>query len=237
MLSVAVDLRDKLESVRDQGRRPTCLAFAASAVHRAAHEHQSELSPEWLYYHATQRDGLRPDQGSTIEATCAVILNEGQADESFWPYQGRDANPRPYHPPSGRPAVVRCDTGQRNGRGDCWRTELDLGLPVVIAVFISPSFYSPASFVGPEAVVAEDRAPIDVALAHAVILAGHGNLQGTRHFLVRNSWGVGWGRAGYAWVPETYLSRRFTGAFVIQHGASDDVQSDDTRTHSRLRVG
>ena len=235
MLAVAVDLRNQLEPVRDQGRRPTCLAFAASATHRAAHGHTTELSPEWLYYHATKRDGLRPDQGSTIEATCAVILYDGQPDETFWPYQG--VSPRLYQPPSGRPAVIRCDTGLRNGSADRWRIALRSGVPVVIALFISPTFYGPPAFVGPEAVMADDRAQIDPTLVHAVVLVGQGDLQGLPHFLVRNSWGFGWGQAGHAWFPETYLVRRFAGAFVIQHGASNDVQSDDTRTHSRLRVG
>jgi hypothetical protein len=237
MLDVAVDLRDQLELVRDQGRRPTCLAFAASAVHRAAHQHASQLSPEWLYYHAINRDGLRPDQGSTIEATCAVVVDDGQPDEAFWPYQGRDPNPSPYHPPASLPSVVRCDTGIRGGRADCWRSELDSGLPIVIAVFISPIFYAPARFVGTEALMADDSLPIDPALAHAVVLAGHGTLTGKSYFLVRNSWGPAWGWVGSAWFPETYLTRRFAGAFVIQHGASDDVQSNDTSTHSRLRVG
>jgi hypothetical protein len=237
MLAIDLDIRDRLEPMRDQGRRPTCLAFAASAVHRVAHGHPNELCPEWLYYHATQRDGLRLDQGSTIEAACAVIVNKGQPDEAFWPYQGYDSNPRAYQLPSGVPAVVRCDTGLRDGSADRWRAELDMGVPVVISLFISPSFYSPIRSVGPEAFVADDRVPIDPALVHAVVLAGHGHLQGKRHFLVRNSWGLRWGQAGYAWFPETYLARRFAGAFVIHHGASDDVQSDDTRTHSGLRVG
>ncbi|RMC62454.1 C1 family peptidase [Sinorhizobium meliloti] len=237
MIEVAVDLRDQLELVRDQGRRPTCLAFAASAVHRVAHQHSSELSPEWLYYHATKRDGLRPDQGSTIEATCAVVLENGQPDEAFWPYQGLDANPRPYEPPGSMPTVVRCETGMRNSRADCWRSELDFGLPIVITLFISHAFYAPARFVGTEALMADDGVPIDPALAHAVVLAGYGTLNGTSHFLVRNSWGLEWGWAGCAWFPETYLTRRFAGAFVIQNGASDDVQSHDSSTHSRLRVG
>ncbi len=237
MMTIAVDLRGQLEPVRDQGRRPTCLAFAASAVHRAAHGHSSELCPEWLYYHATRRDGLRPDQGSTIEATCAVIPTKGQPDETFWPYQGHNPNPLPYRPPNGQPTVVRCDAGRRNGATDRWRVELDAGLPVAIALFISPTFYSPARFAGSEAIMGDDPDPIDPALVHAVVLAGHGDLDGTPHLLVRNSWGLGWGWAGHAWFPETYLARRFVGAFVIQHGASDDVQSDDTRADSRLRVG
>lgn len=236
-MTITTDLRAELEPVRDQGRRPTCLAFAASAVHRAAHGHPTELCPEWLYYHAIRRDGLRPDQGSTIEATCAVIPDDGQPDEEFWPYQGHDANPSPYRPPSRRPTVVRCDTGLRRGDAYRWRAELDAGLPLAIALFISPTFYSPSGFAGREAVMADDREPIDPALLHAVVLAGHGHLDRAPYFLVRNSWGLNWGWAGYAWFPGMYLVRRFAGAFVIHHGASDDVQSDDTRAHSRLRVG
>lgn len=237
MMIIATDLRSQLEPVRDQGRRPTCLAFAASTVHREAHGHSNELCPEWLYYYATRRDGLRPDQGSTIEATSTVIPNEGQPDEVFWPYQGADANPRPYRPPSGKPAVLRCDTGLRSGAADRWRNDLDAGLPVVIAVFISPTFYSPIGVAGSEVVMGDDSDPIDPAIVHAVVLAGHGDLSGKTYFLLRNSWGLGWGSSGYAWFPESYLARRFAGAFVVQQGASDDVQSHDTSAHSRVRVG
>lgn len=237
MMAINADLRGQLEPARDQERRPTCLAFAASVVHRVAHEHPNELCPEWLYYHATRRDGLRPDQGSTIEATCAVIPSEGQPDEAFWPYQGQDANPSPYQPPSGQPTVLRCDAGLRDGDADRWRAELDAGLPVAIALFISSAFYALPRFEESEAVMLDDRDVIDRARGHAVVLVGYGDLNGAPHFLVRNSWGVRWGWAGYAWFPETYLIRRFAGAFVIQHGAVDDVQSDASRAHSGLRVG
>lgn len=237
MIAIVTDLRGQLEPVRDQGRRPTCLAFAASAVHRAAHGHPNELCPEWLYYHATRRDGLRPDQGSTIAATCAVIPSEGQPDERFWPYQGQDANPSPYRPPNGHPAVVRCNVGTRNCNADRWCAELDAGLPVAITLFISTGFYQPSSFVEAEAVMSDDLESIDPALVHAVVLAGYGNLSGALYFLIRNSWGIRWGQAGYAWFPKAYLTRRFAGAFVVHHGAVDDVQSYASRSYSRLRVG
>jgi hypothetical protein len=226
-----------MEPVRDQGRRPTCLAFAASATHRVAHDHPRELCPEWLYYHATRRDGLRPDQGSTIEATCAVIPAEGQPDEAFWPYQGQNPNPRPYQPPSGSPTVVRSNTGLRDGSPKRWRAELDAGRPVTIALLISRAFYTPVSFAESEAVMGDDAEPIDPALVHAVVLAGHGDIRSTPHFLIRNSWGLRWGWAGHAWFPESYLARRFASAFVIQHGASDHVSPDVACAHTRLRVG
>lgn len=237
MITIATDLRSQLEPVRDQARRPTCLAFAASTVHRVAHGHPNELCPEWLYYHATRRDGLRPDQGSTIDAICNVILSDGQPDEAFWPYQGLDINPSPYQPPLGKPPVVRCDTGLRNCDADQWRAELDSDRPVTITVFMSNVFYQPPTFAGSEAIMSDDQSPIDYALGHAVVLAGYGDFKGTPYFLVRNSWGAGWGWNGHAWFIETYLTRRFAGAFVIHDGASNDVQSDASCSYAGLRVG
>ena len=85
--------------------------------------------------------------------------------------------------------------------------------------------------------MADDLEPIDSALVHAVVLTGYGDLKSKPYFLIRNSWGLKWGWGGYAWFPESYLARRYAGAFVIHHGASDNVQSNADRTHSRLRVG
>ena len=106
MIQIDVDLRAKLEPVRNQGRRPTCLAFATSSVHRAAHGHSCELCAEWLYFNANKQDGLRVDQGSTVEASRSVIAVKGQPDETYWPYQGSEPNPSLWAPPTGAPPVL-----------------------------------------------------------------------------------------------------------------------------------
>lgn len=237
MIQIAVDLRAKLEPVRNQGRRPTCLAFATSSVHRAAHSHHAELCTEWLYYKANRKDGLRPDQGSTVESSRAIISTSGQPDEEFWPYQSNEPDPSSWKPPQKLPEVLCCGSGARGNDPEQWRSELTRNVPIAIAIFISDVFFRQASFVNGEAVLPDDIEPIDASRGHAVVLCGYGRHLGKEMFLVRNSWGPNWGWDGHTWVPETYLARRFADAFIVEKGASDDVSSNANRPHAGLRVG
>ena len=54
-ITVRKDLRGRFGPARDQGLRPTCLAFATSDAHAAVRDTTwCRLSCEYLYYHAKQ---------------------------------------------------------------------------------------------------------------------------------------------------------------------------------------
>jgi hypothetical protein len=65
-VTIDCDLRSMFGPVRDQGARPTCLAFAASDAHAAVRPDWVPLSCEFAYYHALKRDGAGSSKGATL---------------------------------------------------------------------------------------------------------------------------------------------------------------------------
>lgn len=57
----------------------------------------------------------------------------------------------------------------------------------------------------------------DTNAGHAVTAVGYRTLpDGERQFLLKNSWGKGWGTGGYAWIHEATLARNLQDAFVFE---------------------
>lgn len=80
------DLRSTLGPVRDQGQRPTCLAFAASDAHAQARGKRVALSCEFAFYHAQRRSGRTATQGATLPHMLNALREDGQPVEAGWPY-------------------------------------------------------------------------------------------------------------------------------------------------------
>ena len=55
-ITIRKDLRSRFGPPRDQGQRPTCLAFAMSDAHGAARGPWEDLSCEYLFHHAKKRE-------------------------------------------------------------------------------------------------------------------------------------------------------------------------------------
>ena len=215
-VAVAVDLRSQFGPARDQGKRPTCLAFATSDAHAALRGAWQALSAEFAFYHAQRRGGRKPTDGATLSTILEAIREDGQPVETGWPYlKDVPADSSQWLPPSGTTPVFR-----RAGRGSAGDVsaiiaELNQSKSVIALMRLSQSFFSvPANGIIDEA---PGEKP-DLNLRHAVIALGHGTRGADRMVLVRNSWGPRWGHQGYAWITERFLSARI---FNLAHLMED----------------
>ena len=200
--------------VRDQGARPTCLAFAASDLHAGMREAWEPLSCEFLFYHAQRRAERPPTRGATLPATLDALRHDGQPREDGWPYMDEPpVDSESWRPPTGVGEVHRRAGEERPHTVGEIVAMLDRGRPVLALLHLSVSFdmAGPGGLVDPPA---EERP--DVARRHAVVAIGHGAYEDQRAVLVRNSWGKGWGRGGHAWLTEGFLGPRMFGLAVLE---------------------
>lgn len=208
MTSIRVlrDLRPSFGDARDQGSRPTCLAFAASDTHAATRGNPwSPLSAEWAYYFAVKRDGGDVASGSTLGGMLDSLRLDGQPEEACWPYDGEaDPDPAAWAPPVGSHKLFRRDSRREGVSFGDIIALLEADRPALLVMMLSGAFFVPNA----EGVVTADEPP-DPALVHALVAVGHGLLpDGGPVVLVRNSWGSGWGVDGHAWLAEGYLVPR-----------------------------
>jgi hypothetical protein len=98
---VSVDLRSEFGPVRDQGPRPTCLAFAASDVHAGLRPGWVSLSCEYAFYHSQRRAGRPPSRGALLSSTLDALREDGQPEEIGWPYlPATPTDPASWAPPA-----------------------------------------------------------------------------------------------------------------------------------------
>ncbi|WP_425501205.1 C1 family peptidase [Pseudoxanthomonas suwonensis] len=186
-------------AARDQGTRPTCIAFALSEVNLGTLRELIPLSPEYAYVGAAHLVGdWKPGDGVPLSAALRAV-SRGQPVEDDFPYQPHEPEPPVLAPPSTLPL---------HGRGVsllpvstsiiCDR--LRQLVPVGVGLRLTRSFYYPI-----EDVVAFEPEPVEPLALHAVAAVGLGWDGNEPHFLIRNSWGARWGKNGSAWVSGRYL--------------------------------
>ncbi len=210
-VTILHDLRQRFGPPRDQGSRPTCLAFAVSDSHAAVREGWEPLSCEYLYYQAIRRAGSSPEYGATPTAILAAIENDGQPVEAAWPYLAKLPDDAAHWMPPADVGEVFRRAGEaiRGSFEDAWSL-VSAGRPTVICTTISDGFYLPSDG------IVDSAEPPDPARRHALVAVAAGHRDTSRLLLVRNSWGPYWGETGHAWVTEMYLAPRVFRVFTLK---------------------
>ena len=199
----SIDLRGRLSAIRDQGLRPTCLAFAASAAHEFTLGERQYLSVEALHAFAKSRDH-EPGGGTTIDATVAALELDGQCRESDWPY--------------GQPSLAneaaeffRATSDRR--ADDLLSFTLDslaAGRVVVVALMLTEAWYHP----GPDGRIRPPESGDAQLGGHAVTATGYDEVE--QYLMVRNSWGDLWGDGGYGRLPYESFLRSVHEVFTVR---------------------
>lgn len=214
-LPAKVDLRPKCPPVYDQGQLGSCTAngIGAAIEFDQMKEHKKAYVPSrlFIYYNERAIEGtISQDSGAQIRDGIKSVATLGAPPEKLWPYniaRFTEKPPRSAYVAARKELVtiysrVAQDLTQMQG---C----LAEGFPFVFGVTVYNTFESAA--VARRGIVPMPTTADKVVGGHCMLAVGYDNRK--RMFIVRNSWGKGWGLKGYCMMPFEY--------FLTPHLASD----------------
>jgi C1A family cysteine protease len=180
-----LDLRSDLPSVRSQGSRGTCAAFAASCLKEWQEKTDSGytgyMSPEFIYFYRSNK----PNHGMYSRDVMSILLNKGCCSEGELPYDEKNVD---------GPTEISA-TFVENAQNyrikeyarvltiEDLKTSLYQNGPCYISFPVynqRPEFWRQAN--------GENSSG-----GHAVTVVGYDN----NGFIIRNSWGTSFGDKGY----------------------------------------
>ena len=220
-LPPSVDLSGGLPPAYDQGQIGSCTANASAGAFEFAlrKENLADFMPSrlFIYYNERAMEGhTGSDSGAQIRDGMASIAKQGVCPETEWPYDATPADPNTGQFPAGardgeKPTALCYADALRNLATSYLRVSQDLdqmrgclasGYPFVLGFTVYQSFETQQV-----AQTGEAQLPApgeQVVGGHAVLVTGYDDSQ--QRFLVRNSWGTGWGKDGYFTIPYAYLT-------------------------------
>jgi C1A family cysteine protease len=206
-LPESVDLRDQCPDVYDQGELGSCTgnAIAAALEFDRLKQNLDDFTPSrlFIYYNERVLEGtVDSDSGAQIRDGIKSVAQQGDCPESEWPYdisKFADAPPQSCYDDAMQYKAVQYQSVSQNlaDMQGC----LASGYPFVYGFTVYESFESDA--VAQTGDMPMPKSDEQVIGGHAVLAVGYDNQD--RVFIVRNSWGEGWGDAGYFYMPYAYL--------------------------------
>jgi C1A family cysteine protease len=209
LLPASMDLRPLCSAVEDQGQLGSCTANALAGAleylerrDRVAFEDFSRL---FIYYNERAIEHtIKVDSGAMIRDGIKSLAGKGVCSEKLWPYKVSMFAKKPT-PACYRQALKhRITSYHRILTLDEMRSCLASGFPFVFGFTVYESFESRQ--VAETGIVRLPSADEKALGGHAVLAVGYDDKTG--RFIVRNSWGEGWGIKGYFTMPYAYLTDR-----------------------------
>ncbi|WP_163510563.1 C1 family peptidase [Fodinicola acaciae] len=207
-LPASVDLREHCPAVYDQGKLGSCTANAIGGALQFDQIKQKEKdfvpSRLFVYYCEREVEGtIDSDSGAMIRDGIKCVNRLGAPPEEDWAYDIGKFTQKPPKRAYDEASLHQSLKYQRlSQQADQLKGCLAAGYPFVFGFSVYESFESAeVARTGDAPMPGHDEKLLG---GHAVLAVGYDDATG--RFLVRNSWGEGWGDHGYFTLPYDYLT-------------------------------
>ncbi len=223
-LAASVDLRAWCSPIENQGSLGSCTANAGVGMveyfERKAFARHIDASRLFLYKVTRSMLHWTGDTGAFLRTTMGSLALFGVPPEEYWPYAIADFDKEPpafcYAFAQNYQAISYYRLDPPGTTKDALlnriKTNLAGGLPSMFGFTV----YSSYAQAGTTGKIPYPTPGEKVVGGHAVVVVGYddgmkikntspGAGETTGALLIRNSWGTGWGNAGYGWLPYEYV--------------------------------
>lgn len=207
-LPSVIDLRPGCPTVYDQGELGSCTANAIGGAFEfeLIRQQLPDVAPSrlFIYYNERVIEGdVSQDNGAQIRDGMSSIAKLGVCSEKEWPYDISAFATKP---------IAECYEDAMNNKAIQYLSlQQDLnhlkacladGFPFVLGISVYESFES--AEVAQTGIVPMPDPSEQCIGGHAVMAVGYDDSKSA--FLIRNSWGSGWGLEGYFYLPYLYVA-------------------------------
>jgi C1A family cysteine protease len=231
-LPAAFDLRDSCPPVWDQGDEGSCTSHAGCACRSMLqNDTQLDLSKAFLYYQERALEGkTQEDSGATIRDICKATQQFGICPSEDMPYVAGDyKNPPSQKAIENAVAYKILNYKRVLSCSDVKQSLVSRRQPVLIGITVYESIES--SQVTQSGILPCPKWGERVLGGHAVLIVGYKDETPTfwnrlcslffgattsGSFIVRNSWGEGWGQKGYFMMPYAYFNRYAYDCWIME---------------------
>lgn len=243
-----------MPAIRNQAGRGTCVAFALTALHEfwnRMRNNPQDFSEQHLYYETKLIDGS-PNACGTWQSKAVQVLSlrPGQCRERVWPY---NPNP-PCNNHGALPGNARADAANFRVATQALNPQNVPGIKAALASGRVVTFSIPVYNSWFQSAATRSTGRVTMPIANEPSVGGHGMCligyldsppaPGGGFFILRNSWGTGWGSqspygVGNGTIPYQYIATRNWEAYTtttIRAGEPDDTPPADERVTRTITI-